>query len=363
MPTSRGTLVAAVAGQPGGGTVRVGQLELNLSIAKLYGAAKPFIDAEFGSPRADSRAALADLLAFLGRSVIGPVWQVLGQLGLTAEPVTILPFGMLSYMPIACAAPPADEPGSPMPLGRVRLAYSARHLVAAQQAEAKPSASALVVNNPRPLPVQYDPLLLADAEAALVASRFPARVLVGREATTEAVIDGFRGADLIHFTCHGTVSRDLGYTGTLLLARSEILAYRHLRSTDRLQAQLVVLAACRSGAAGVAVEHPLSLPAAFLAAGARAVVGSLWHAEDMATLLLMGEFYRRWQAAPADPAAALGAAQDWLRAATADTLRSAVPSTALSTSAGAVLREAPAFSLPYEHPWYWAGFFVAGWSQ
>jgi CHAT domain-containing protein len=74
------------------------------------------------------------------------------------------------------------------------------------------------------------------------------------------------------------------------------------------------------------------------AAGARAVVASLWEVDDEAAALLMGRFYENLTAAePTSIAHALREASLWLRDYTDDS--------------GAH---------PFEHPIYWSGFIVLG---
>ncbi len=78
---------------------------------------------------------------------------------------------------------------------------------------------------------------------------------------------------------------------------------------------LVVLSACCTG---LPQPHPASeftsLPAAFLVAGARNVVGSLWPTHDGATALLMQEFYAQLRSMgdAMAPSVALGAARQQL---------------------------------------------------
>jgi CHAT domain-containing protein len=61
----------------------------------------------------------------------------------------------------------------------------------------------------------------------------------------------------------------------------------------RLGAELVTLSACETGVGRLERgEGVLGLARAFLAAGARSVVVSLWKVNDRSTALLMERFYR-----------------------------------------------------------------------
>jgi CHAT domain-containing protein len=362
-PTTKGTLVAVVRAS-GDGNVQVHHEILPASLREIHAAAKPFVDSEFGSPRTDSRESLTDLLNSLGQAIMAPILPALTGMGHEDQPFVLLPFGILTYLPLAVASLPARSDGAAetfLAAGRIRFAYSARALAEARMVPDEGQISAFVVNNPRPLPVQFDPLLLADFEVEAIRRHFPATIVAGREATTKRVLAGIINSGLVHFSCHGTVASAYGYSGVLLLSNVEMLTYHQVRHADGVTARLVVLSACRSGAAGVIIEHSLRLPAAFLAAGAKGVLGSLWHAEEMAALLLMTRFYEAWPAKQPDPAVALSLAQEWLRSSPAEALRAVAPTAALASPAGRALRDAPGASLPYAHPWYWGSFFVAGW--
>ncbi len=193
-----------------------------------------------------------------------------------------------------------------------------------------------------------------------MARYFTGEVLTGAAATGERVSAALPDAWLVHFSCHGTVAREFKYCGILALANKEAFTYLHIRAQERIAARLVVLSACRTGSSPPSIERVLSLPAAFLAAGAAAVLGRFWHADEMATLLLITKFYELWQCGAVPPARALGDAQAWLMTASPAALRAVLPPGALNSPAAQELLAAPENSTPYVHPWYWANFFVAG---
>ncbi|MGH2370452.1 MAG: CHAT domain-containing protein, partial [Chloroflexota bacterium] len=134
-------------------------------------------------------------------------------------------------------------------------------------------------------------------------------------------------ASLLHLACHGVWDADdLARSGLRLAplppevprlfgqANGSVNILALLAQLSLPRCALAVLSACESGLAKrSAADEPLSLPLAFLMAGARQVIASLWRVRDDSTLLLMGEFYRRYlEGAPA--AASLAGAQRWLRA-------------------------------------------------
>lgn len=84
-----------------------------------------------------------------------------------------------------------------------------------------------------------------------------------------------------------------------------------------LHADLVVLSACQSGLGSSRLsEGTIGLPRAFLGAGARTVLASLWSVNDEATALLMQRFYEYWLdgASQRTKAQALWRAQNDVRA-------------------------------------------------
>jgi len=63
----------------------------------------------------------------------------------------------------------------------------------------------------------------------------------------------------------------------------------------RLRARLVVLSCCHSGRGEVKSEGVVGIARAFLAAGARSVLASLWAISDEATMEFMKSFIKTWQ--------------------------------------------------------------------
>ena len=60
----------------------------------------------------------------------------------------------------------------------------------------------------------------------------------------------------------------------------------------QLRARLVVLSCCHSGQGEIKAEGVVGIARAFLGAGARSVLVSLWAIDDEATMLFMKIFYR-----------------------------------------------------------------------
>lgn len=143
-------------------------------------------------------------------------------------------------------------------------------------------------------------LAAARGEVAAIGARLGVEPLVGGAATI-AALRASADAPLLHLAAHGGLAEGGAYVR---------LADGDVTSTDivtwRLAPKVVVLASCASGARPIGSIWG-ALGGAFLAAGSRAVVATLWSVEDEATAALMRDFYAAGGAQ--DPAAALAVAQ------------------------------------------------------
>ena len=360
-PTEKGVAVFLVKYE-GAQKSHVAIMLLDATTHDIGTAVRPFISAEFGRQSAVSRDALAEAMDYLGRHLMVHVRHAVAELAHGADPIALFPFGVLANLPLHTACIRDKDATTYLLHPRdVRLAYSSRALVDCfrRKDESLPRR-ALVINNPRPLPPAFEPLVLSNFETRLVARLVETTALSGEAATATRVWDDLPNAGLIHFSCHGTVAKQLKYSGAILLADRQMLTVVHLSASETLAARLVVLSACTSGTASPTMDHMLNLPAAFIAAGAAAVIGALWHSDEAASLLLMTRLYDAWFAGTHTPLRALGEAQAWLMSATAAQCVAALPERARRSPATRALREAGPDTTPYAHPWYWAGFFLAG---
>jgi CHAT domain-containing protein len=112
-----------------------------------------------------------------------------------------------------------------------------------------------------------------------------------------------------------------------------------------LDADLVVLSACRSGGGPVSADGVAAFARAFIYAGSPSVVASVWDVPDQATTTLVASFYRRWLAGASKSSALRTAQLQMLTALRAGRMT-------ITTAAGPIV-------LP-EHPIFWAGFVLIG---
>ena len=175
------------------------------------------------------------------------------------------------------------------------------------------------------------------------------RAFVGSEASPAVYRQHAGAADLIHLGAHGQLDLESPQHTGVLLARDPqgdeggLLQAYEIAEIRLERHPLVVLASCRVAHGPLcAGEGLLSLPRAFLQAGASAVVASLWPVEDRATALLFALFYRALAHGPRDPVSALARARR----------------TVLRHSRRRIVD--PRNQLIAGHPFFWAGFRIHG---
>ncbi|MGL5002786.1 MAG: CHAT domain-containing protein, partial [Casimicrobium sp.] len=165
-------------------------------------------------------------------------------------------------------------------------------------------------------------------ELAALASIFPSSDrFMDESATVDRVSRAMPTARIVHLACHGQFRADSPYFSALHFADGAITV-RDIGEM-RLSADLVTLSACETGLSQLSPgDELLGLTRAFLRAGAKNVVNSLWAVDDAVTSSLMTLFYR---------------------------------SIAKGESAARALRNAQiATRSQHPHPYYWAGFTVTG---
>lgn len=106
-----------------------------------------------------------------------------------------------------------------------------------------------------------------------------------------------------------------------------ILTAKEISLLDLRDADLVVLSACETGRGDITSEGVFGLQRAFKMAGVQTIIMSLWKVNDLATQLLMTEFYNNWIGKDQSKREAFRNAQNTVRT-------------------------------QYEEPEYWAGFIM-----
>ena len=161
---------------------------------------------------------------------------------------------------------------------------------------------ALLVGDPCLEGVQYNgitfcPLPFARKEVETIGKILGTDPLIGEKATKGEVLKRLSSVALLHIAAHGRME-----TGEIALApnpsretpqpkeKDFILTMRDVLEAN-LRARLVVLSCCHSAQGEIKAEGVVGIAQAFLGAGARSVLVSLWAIDDVATLEFMKHFY------------------------------------------------------------------------
>ena len=133
--------------------------------------------------------------------------------------------------------------------------------------------------------------------------------LTSTEATKNKVLERITSVALVHIAAHGraetgeiALAPNAGWESDPRILKSRLKVkipkeeYYILKMSDvqavRLRARIVVLSCCHSGRGEVKSEGVVGIARAFLAAGARSVLVSLWAISDEATMEFMKSFYQ-----------------------------------------------------------------------
>ncbi|MEV0170073.1 CHAT domain-containing protein [Streptomyces sp. NPDC050803] len=263
-------------------------------------------------PRTEvSRAALERLCDWAGTAVMQPLLKHLPRGYGRVPSVVLVPMAELGAVPWHAARLPGrghrhacqEADLSYLPSARLLCEVAARPAAAARQA--------LVVGNPT------RDLYHAGEEAEAIHRAFhPHGDLLGPGTATPAAVTDWlhrqRGG-LLHLACHGVVRQGERHSAYLSLSGGQLAAEELTEGTRRFpELELVVLAACRTNVSGRGYDEAYSLSTAFLVAGARSVIGSLWPVPDEATSLLMYMTHHFMIRDGLTPGAALRSAQLWM---------------------------------------------------
>ncbi|MFF2727361.1 CHAT domain-containing protein [Streptomyces sp. NPDC058008] len=301
--------------------------------------------------RADGgRAALDALCAWAGTSVMGPLLQRLPRGYGRAPSVVLVPMAELGLVPWHAARVPGRHRDR-YACEEADIAYlpSARLLCEVAGRPATGTRQSLVVGNPT-----RDLHHAGEEAEAIHRAFYPDGELLGPgRATPAAVTDWLRGqrGGVLHLACHGVVRRSERHSAWLQLSEGRLTAEELTEGSIRYpHLDRVVLAACRTNVSGRGHDEAYSLSTAFLVAGARTVIGSLWPVPDEATSLLMYMVHHFMNHDGMPAGRALRSAQSWML----DDRREAPPGMP-SHLRGRVGR------IRSDDPTAWAGFTHLGW--
>ena len=160
---------------------------------------------------------------------------------------------------------------------------------------------ALLVGNPclKDLKKPLHDLPWAQKEVEMIASILKTTPVTGIHATKAEVMKRISSVGLIHIAAHGNkkkgeivLSPNPGWSSKFPHRKDYILEMSDVQAAN-LRARLVVLSCCHSGRGRVLKgEGVVGIARAFLAAGARSVLVTLWAIDDKATMVFMKSFYQ-----------------------------------------------------------------------
>jgi CHAT domain-containing protein len=366
-----GAIALVVTAGPGGVSVTaIDAPEVrSQDIYPLFVSADPeneTVGGYFAAHRASDEELTRALLRFsqaLGAPLLGQVAAAATAAG--ASRLCLVPISLLGLLPLAALTWEENGPRCLLDTFEVVHTPSAVVLAACRhRAERYQTRRALIIGNPLP---QESPLPGAEFEARLVAqslAKIETQLLLREEATKARVLEAIPHAQLVHFACHGAASiLNRPLNAALFLANDEPLYAEEILELDNFVARLVVASACETGVVQgyEAADEALTLGNTFLAAGAAAVVSSLWSVDDVATSLLMSRFYETLDS-EYTLAGALRHAQLWLRDATAAGLQHYIATRPMLRERLGALRRGDAGTgpTPFSSITKWGAFIFAG---
>jgi len=227
-----------------------------------------------------------------------------------------------------------------------------------------------------------EPLKYSKIESALIARLFASSTRLPTIGESDKIVDATHGVvshslitrhNLLHFTGHGAYNAQQPHLSYLALSGDDVLTVERINQIDLFSYSLVCLASCETAATGLQmleVEY-VGLASAFLRAGVAQVVSSLWLVDEVSSTYFMLYFYERLLSpGQLTPAAALRAAQDWLRQITYPELVQWLQQVAQRLGDREPERMAQAIredqdkinatEPPFADPYYWATFILTG---
>jgi len=220
-----------------------------------------------------------------------------------SDRIVIVPQGVLERVPFPSLLDPRsnrflieEHPVAMAPSSTIFVAASNE----AGERQSKTTFTSLAVGNPafdQSTHPDLTDLPAAADEARSLAARTPGSMLLTRgDATIARFLEAVDDHDFIHFGGHALVDRSLPGGSRLLFAASrgetgDLLGEKiyHLRLT---RPRLVVLSACDTGRGAYrGLEGTSDLARPFLAAGAPAVLVSLWRVSDRESKAFWEAFY------------------------------------------------------------------------
>lgn len=276
------TAESLIVHEDAGGVDRLERL-----LPTLYAHLQPAVWPDLNHP---PREAIQRLLQKLHTILFAPLADLLPP---GTRSLTIVPFGLLHDLPFH-----ALYDGAQFLIERFQVSYlpasslmielnKARRQSARETASVSTTAPAVIFGY-----TGNGQALQTLDEATTLAAMLNGGCYLEQDATIARLIALAPGSPIIHVATHGHVRLDAPHFSSVSLADGRFTAIDAFQ-LDVKACQLVTLSGCDTGKALIGGgDEQLGLGRAFLAAGARSLVMSLWPVEDQATTLLMQQFYQ-----------------------------------------------------------------------
>ena len=239
------------------------------------------------SPQDDRQTQQLDLqkstLNTLYDTIIVPIQDLL-----LGSELVFVPEGPLCLAPFAAFQGPDSKYLCESFKIRVAPSLTSLKMIADCPLDYHHNTGALLVGDPL---TELPPLPCAREEVEMIGKMLSSTPLIGTQATKDEVLRRLGSVALVHMAAHGNME-----TGEIALASNEgekenILTMRDVLGVE-MRARLVVLSCCHSARGEIKAEGVVGIARAFLGAGARSVLVSLWAIDDEATLEFMKNFYQ-----------------------------------------------------------------------
>lgn len=182
----------------------------------------------------------------------------------------------------------------------IAIAPTAAAIPAAQSKLAPNASQVAIIADPAFSATLFPTLARLPAarrDASSVQGQFArSATFVGEDATPRALADAARTSDVIHIAAHALSSpRDASLSLMALAPSTNESGVLYLKDVQVLRLPrrpLVVLAGCETGSLGGGKGSIRTLASAFLSAGARSVLATLWNVDDQAASAITADFYK-----------------------------------------------------------------------
>ena len=217
--------------------------------------------------------------------------------------LVLVPEGPLCLVPYAALMNPKQEYLCESLKIRLIPSLTTLKLITDSPADFHNKTGALLVGDPYLEEVLYKgrklcELPYAKKEVEMIGRILGTVPLIGKMATKGEVLKRLSTVALVHIAAHGKMD-----TGEIILAPNPGEESHHPEEKDflltmadvleaKLRARLVVLSCCHSAHGEIKTEGVVGISRAFLGAGARSVLVSLWGIDDEATFRFMKHFYK-----------------------------------------------------------------------